>query len=155
MSDTCRLFPPFGDPWPSCLLPSQNFVDKTMSLVFTMLSRLVIAFLPRSKHLLISCPPKYSLSLFPLFPHLFAMKWWNYNTLATWWEELTHLKGPWCWERFRAGGEGDDRGWDGWMASPTQRTWVCITLGVGDGQGGLTCCGSWGRKESDMTELLN
>ena len=42
---------------------------------------------------------------------------WNADTSATWWEELTHLKRPWCWERLRAGGEGDDRGWDGWMAS--------------------------------------
>ena len=32
----------------------------------------------------------------------------------------------WCWERLRAGGEGDDRGWDGWMASPTQWTWVGV-----------------------------
>ena len=54
-----------------------------------------------------------------------------------------------------AGGEGDDRGWDGWMASLTQWTWVWVTLGVGDGQGGLACCNSWGRKESDMTEQLN
>ena len=37
---------------------------------------------------------------------------WNSNTLATWCEELTHLKRPWCWKRLRAGGEGDDRGWD-------------------------------------------
>ena len=49
---------------------------------------------------------------------------WNSNTLATWWEELTHWKRPWCWERLKAGGEGDDREWDGWMASPTQWTWV-------------------------------
>ena len=49
---------------------------------------------------------------------------WISSTLATWWEELTHLKTPWCWERLKAGGEGDDRGWDGWMASPTQWTWV-------------------------------
>ena len=41
-----------------------------------------------------------------------------------WCEELTHLKRPWCWERFRAGGEGDDRGWDGWMASSTWWTYV-------------------------------
>ena len=34
------------------------------------------------------------------------------------------LKRPWCWERLKAGGEGDDRGWDGWMASPTKWTWV-------------------------------
>ena len=49
--------------------------------------------------------------------------------LATWYEELTHLKRPWCWERLRAGGEGDDRGWDGWMASLTQRTWVWVDSG--------------------------
>ena len=46
--------------------------------------------------------------------------------LATWWEELTHLKRPWFWERLRAGGEGEDRGWDGWMASPTRWTWVWV-----------------------------
>ena len=44
--------------------------------------------------------------------------------LSTWCEELTHLKTPWCWERLKTGGDGDDRGWDGWMASPTQWTWV-------------------------------
>ena len=49
---------------------------------------------------------------------------WNYKTLATWWQELTHWKRPWCWERLKAGGEGDDGGWDGWMASPTQWTRV-------------------------------
>ena len=48
------------------------------------------------------------------------------NTLATWCKELTHLKRPWCWERLRAGGEGDDRGWDGWMASLTEWTWICV-----------------------------
>ena len=51
---------------------------------------------------------------------------WNSNTLATWCEELTHWKRPWCCERLGAGGEGDDRGWDGWMASPTQWTWVWV-----------------------------
>ena len=51
---------------------------------------------------------------------------WNSNTLATWCEELSHLKRPWCWEGLRAGGEGDDRGWDGWMASPTQWTWIWV-----------------------------
>ena len=50
---------------------------------------------------------------------------WNSNTLATWFEELTHLKRPWCWERLKAGGEG----WDGWIASPTQWTWVWINSG--------------------------
>ena len=52
------------------------------------------------------------------------------NTLATWCEEVTHFwKRPWCWERLKAGGEGDDRGWDGWMASPTRWTWVWVNSG--------------------------
>jgi len=51
------------------------------------------------------------------------------NTLATWCEELTHWKRLWCWEELWAGGEGDDRGWDGWMASPTQWTWVWVNSG--------------------------
>ena len=42
-------------------------------------------------------------------------------------------------------------GWDGRMASPTRWTWVWVNSGVGDGQGGLVCRDSWGRKESDMT----
>ena len=49
---------------------------------------------------------------------------WSSNTLATWCEELTHWKRPWCWLRLKAGGEGDNRGWGGWMASPTH--WTCI-----------------------------
>ena len=58
---------------------------------------------------------------------------WNFNTLDTWCEELTHWKRPWCCERLKAGGkeddrggEEDDRGWDGWMASPTRWTWVWV-----------------------------
>jgi len=49
---------------------------------------------------------------------------WNSNTLAAWCEELTHWKRIWCWQRLKVGGEGDDRRWDGWMASLTQWTWV-------------------------------
>ena len=49
---------------------------------------------------------------------------WSFNTLATWCKELTHWKRPWWWKRLKAGGEGDNRGWDGWMASLTQWTWV-------------------------------
>ena len=49
---------------------------------------------------------------------------WSSNTLATWCEELTYWKRLWYWERLRAGGEGDNRGWDGWMASPSQWTRV-------------------------------
>ena len=53
------------------------------------------------------------------------------------------LKRPWCWKRLKAQGEGDDRGWDGWMASPTQWTWVWINCGSTNSQvrqGGLACC---------------
>ena len=52
-------------------------------------------------------------------------------------------------------GEGDDRGWDGCMASPVNRHEFESTLVVGDGRGGLACCSPWGRKESDSIERLN
>ena len=67
---------------------------------------------------------------------------WSSSTLATWCKELTHWKRPWCWEILRSGGEGDDRGWDGWMASPThglgwlrelvmdREAWHAAVLGV-------------------------
>ena len=45
--------------------------------------------------------------------------------LTTWWEELTHWKRPWCWERLKVG-EGDDKWWDDWMASPMLWTWVWL-----------------------------
>ena len=54
---------------------------------------------------------------------------WNSDILATWYEELTHLKRPWYWERLNVGGEGDDRRWDGWMASLTQWAWVWVNSG--------------------------
>ena len=54
---------------------------------------------------------------------------WSSNTLATWCEELTHWKRPWCFERLKARGEGDNRGWDGWMASLTQWTRIWASSG--------------------------
>ena len=77
------------------------------------------------------------------------------STLATSCEELTHWKRLCCWEGLGAEGEGDDRGWDGWLASPIDGHEFKWTPGDGDGQGGLACCDSWGRGESDMTERLN
>ena len=68
-----------------------TFVSKVISLLFNMLSRLVITFLP--------C------------------------------KELTHWKRHWCWKGLGAGGEGDNREWDGWMASLTRRTWVWVNSG--------------------------
>ena len=52
---------------------------------------------------------------------------WSSNDLATWCVELTKLKRPWFWERLKVGGEGDERGWDGWMASPSRWTWVWVS----------------------------
>ena len=83
---------------------------------------------------------------------------WNSNTLATSWEELTHWKRPWCWEGLGAGGEGDDRVTEdemaGWHHQLDGREFEWPPV-VGDRQGGLACCNSWGHKESDTTERLN
>ena len=75
---------------------------------------------------------------------------WNSNTLATWCEELTHWKRPWCWEQLRAGGEGATKDemvvWHHWLSGHEFEQ----TQGNSGGQGGLECCSPWGRKESDM-----
>ena len=71
----------------------------------------------RSNHsILKEINPEYSLKV--------LMMKLNSNTLATWCKEPTPWIRPWCWERLRARGEGDERGWDDWMASLTQWTWV-------------------------------
>ena len=76
---------------------------------------------------------------------------------GNWCEELTHWKRPWCWERLKVGGEGDDRGWDGWMASLTWRTWVWVGFRSWwwTGRPGvLQSMGLWSRTQlSDGTEL--
>ena len=90
----------------------------------------------------------------------FKDRCWSSKTLATWCKEPTHWKRPWCWERLKAGEEGDNRGWNGWMASPIQCTWLwansqSLLWDGDDGQGSLVCCSSWGPKELDKTERLN
>ena len=82
---------------------------------------------------------------------------WNANTLATWFEELTNLKRPWCWERFMEEGEGDDRRWDGWMSSPTQWTWVCVNSGSWwwTGKPGMLQSMGSQKAEYDWAEPLN
>ena len=67
---------------------------------------------------------------------------WSSNTLATWYEESIHWNRSWCWGRLKAGGEGDDRGWDVWMALLTQWTWVQAP-GDGEGQGRLAKSWTW------------
>ena len=80
---------------------------------------------------------------------------WNSNTLATSCEELTHLKRPWCWKDWgpeeKGTAEDEMVGWHHWLDGHG----FVWTPGVGDGQGGLACCDSWGRKELDTTEWLN
>ena len=80
---------------------------------------------------------------------------WSSNTLATWCKEPTHWRRPRCWERSKAGGDGDDRGWDSWIAPLTQWTEFEQALRDGEGQGSLACCSPRGCKESDKTEWLN
>ena len=77
---------------------------------------------------------------------------WNSNTSVTWCEKLTHYKRPWCWERLRAGGEGDDRGWGGWTASLTQWTWVWVNSRSWWWTGRPGVLWFMGCKELDMTE---
>ena len=80
---------------------------------------------------------------------------WSSNILATPCKEPNYWKRLWCWKRLNAG-EGDDRGWDDWMASPTRWTWNLSKLQelVMDRET-LVCCSPWSHKESDMTEQLN
>ena len=82
-------------------------------------------------------------------------QFWSSNTLATWCKQLTQWKSPWCWERLKAKGQEGSRGWDGWMASPTQWIRVWANSRNGEGQGRLACCCPRGCKESDMTERMN
>ena len=82
---------------------------------------------------------------------------WNANTLATWCKELTHWKRPCFWERLKAGGKGDDRGWDGLMASLTRWTWVWASSGSWWWTEKPVCCGSMGsqRVGHDWATELN
>ena len=87
---------------------------------------------------------------------------WNSNTLATWCEELTHLKRPWCWEWLKVGGEGDNKGWDGWMPSLTQWTWVWVSSrsswwtgkpGMWQSMGSQRIRHNWATEQNWMVEM--
>ena len=112
--------------WNFCIMNIGSFdivlqISKTISIIFTLFSfsslYIIQAYL---RDIESSVPGQHNKANIVinwikrnfLFPSA-------YTTLATWCKELTHLRRPWCWERLRAGGEGDDRGWDGWMASQT------------------------------------
>ena len=79
---------------------------------------------------------------------------WSSNTLATWWEELTLWKGPWCWKRLKAGGEGDDRG-DGRIGSSTQWTWIWASSGKWWRTGKPSMLQPMGSQRVDKTEGLD
>ena len=84
------------------------------------------------------------------FVHYYPMV--NSSTLATSCEELIHWKRLWCWEGLGAGGEGDDRRWDGWMASPTRWKWVWVYSGR---RGVLQFMGSQRVGQDWATELIH
>ena len=75
------------------------------------------------------------------------------HTLATWCEELTRWKRPWCWERLKVGGEGIDRGWEGWMVLLTQWTWVWVNSGSWWWTGKPGLLQSMGWQRVNWTEL--
>ena len=81
---------------------------------------------------------------------------WNSNPLATWFEETTRWKRPWCWERLRAGGEEGNRGWDGWMASPTQWTSVWANSGkLKDREGSRAAVHGGTKNQTWLSDWMN
>ena len=105
-----------------------------------------------NQSILMEISPEYSLEGLMLtlqyFGHLMR------PPLATFFQ-LTHWKRPWCWERLKVGGEGDDRGGDDWMASLTGWAWVWASSGSWWWTGRPGMHSPRGRQESDMTEWLN
>ena len=93
-------------------------------------------------------PPRYC-KVISLLLNIHWEDWcwsWSSNNLATWCEELTHLKRPWCWERWKREEKGTTEdemvGWHHRL-NGHEFEW---TPGLGDGQGGLVCCSPWGHR---------
>ena len=107
---------PYSGPFPSQGLPAWSLFIYTSLLVIH-----VSSWTARrsNQSILKEISPEYSLEGLMLKLQYFGHLMWK----------ATHLKRPWCWERLKAGGERDDRGWDGWMASPTRWTWVWVSSG--------------------------
>ena len=137
--------PGFGGSWPSCSVKTDS------GLVSQALGRSPALPL-HVEGLLLDCLHRGS-----LLPEQNS-RWVLFLILILWPPDVKSPlfgKGPWGLERLRAGKEGDNRGWNGWMASLTQWTWVLVSSRSWLGQGGLACCSPWGHKESDTTERLN
>ena len=153
-----QLLHPYMTTGKTIALTRQIFVDKVMSLLFNMLSRLVITFLPRSKCLLISWLQSPSAVI--LVPR--KIKSATVSTVSP--SICYEVMGLKSWLTGKDSDAGRDRGQEekgttedemaGWHHGLDGREseW---TPGVGDGQGGLACCDSWGLKELDTTEWLN
>ena len=142
----------FGTPWTAARQASL-FITNSRSLPKLM----SIESLMPSNHLSSVVPFSSCLQSFPASGS-FLMSWLSLessNTLATWCKELIHYKRPRCWERLKAGGEGDNRRWMiGWHHRLNGHEFEQAP-GDGERQGNLACCSPWGCKESDMPELLN
>ena len=79
----------------------------------------------------------------------------SFNTLATWCKEMTHWERPWCLQELKVGGEGDNREWEGWMASLTQWIWVWENSRRWWRTGKLAYCCPWDPKGTEKAEQLN
>ena len=122
------------------------WVLKSWCFQIVVLEKTLVPWTARSKQsILKEINPEYSLEGLLL----------KLKLQATWYEEPTHWKRPWWWQRLKAKGEGGGKGWDSWIASPTQGTWIwancqemvkdpCPSLS-------LVCCSPCGHKESDTT----
>ena len=80
---------------------------------------------------------------------------WCWSSNSQYFGHLIHWKRPWCLERLKAGGEGDDRGWDGWIASPTRWTWIWVGSGSWWWTGRSGVLQSMGSQRPDLTQRLN
>ena len=109
----------------------------------------------------ITLPTKVCLVKATVFPVvIYGCESWTIkkaNALANWCKKLTNWKRPWCWERLKAWGEGDDRGWDGYMALPTWWAWVWASSGSWwwTGKPGVLQSMGWQRVRHDRATKLN
>ena len=146
------LSDPLGCSLPQLLLSVGFFRATILEWVAIFLLQGIFLTQELNSHLL--CLP-HCRQILNLLSHCGSPSCWSSNTLATWCEELTRWKRPWCWERLKAGGEGTTEDeMVGWHHRVNGHNFE-QALGDDEGQGSLACCMAWGGKESDMTEWLN
>jgi len=96
----------------------------------------------------------FFINIYP-YMHQVYRRDWKESILVNSLILITHLKRPWCWERLKEGGKGDNRGWDAWMASPTQWTWVWVNSGSCWWTGRPGILQSMGSQRVRLIEWLN